>query len=171
MKVFIFDLDDTIIYYPFNQVNYDRIGLDVNLFNFMPYIYDRKGTYSYLNMDKWVPISAFNVDTILKMFESFTGMGDPGYSTAYSGALLPSTNANIHYKETRMDHLFAKNTSIRVAGNTRSYMFVMFEILNNHEKYINMYCNAFNKGLDVVNIEVGNKTHDITFLELAFISI
>jgi len=143
--------------------------LDVNLLNFMPYIYDRKGTYSYLNMDKWVPISAFNVNTILKMFESFTGMGDRGYSTAYSGSIPASTNANIHYKETCMDHLFAKNTSIRAAGNNKSYMFVMFEILNNHEKYINMYCNAFNKGLDVVNIEVGNKTHDITFLELAFI--
>ena len=31
MKVFIFDLDDTIIYYPFGEVNYDKISFDSNI--------------------------------------------------------------------------------------------------------------------------------------------
>ena len=52
MKVFIFDLDDTIIYYPFGQVNYDRIGLDINLFNLLdelkfPKIIYTNGTYGH----------------------------------------------------------------------------------------------------------------------------
>ena len=35
MKVFIFDLDDTIIYYPFGIVDYDNIRPDVTLFNLL----------------------------------------------------------------------------------------------------------------------------------------
>ena len=35
MKVFIFDLDDTIIYYPFGKVDYDNIRPDVTLFNLL----------------------------------------------------------------------------------------------------------------------------------------
>ena len=52
MKVFIFDLDDTIIYHPFGQVNYNDIGLDVNLFNLLdelkfPKIIYTNGTYGH----------------------------------------------------------------------------------------------------------------------------
>ena len=35
MKVFIFDLDDTIIYHPFGQVNYNNIIYDHNLYNLL----------------------------------------------------------------------------------------------------------------------------------------
>ena len=52
MKVFIFDLDDTIIYYPNNIVNYDNIKFDPNLFNLLeklnsPKIIYTNGTYGH----------------------------------------------------------------------------------------------------------------------------
>ena len=52
MKVFIFDLDDTIIYYPFNIINYNNISFDSNLFNLLdnlkyPKIIYTNGTYGH----------------------------------------------------------------------------------------------------------------------------
>ena len=52
MKVFIFDLDDTIIYYPNNIVNYDNIKFDSNLFNLLEKLNSTKiiytnGTYGH----------------------------------------------------------------------------------------------------------------------------
>jgi len=52
MKVFIFDLDDTIIYYPNNIVNYDNIKFDPNLFNLLEKLNSTKiiytnGTYGH----------------------------------------------------------------------------------------------------------------------------
>ena len=52
MKVFIFDLDDTIIYYPFGVVNYDKISFDYNLFKLLnelnyPKIIYTNGTYGH----------------------------------------------------------------------------------------------------------------------------
>ena len=52
MKVYIFDLDDTIIYYPNNIVNYDNIKFDPNLFNLLeklnsPKIIYTNGTYGH----------------------------------------------------------------------------------------------------------------------------
>ena len=52
MKVFIFDLDDTIIYYPNNIVNYNKITFDSNLFNLLnnlkhPKIIYTNGTYGH----------------------------------------------------------------------------------------------------------------------------
>ena len=52
MKVFIFDLDDTIIYYPFGEVNYDKISFDYNLFKLLndlnyPKIIYTNGTYGH----------------------------------------------------------------------------------------------------------------------------
>lgn len=53
MKIFIFDLDDTIIYYPFGIVDYRNIRVDVNLsrilnnLNSPKYIYSN-GTYGHV---------------------------------------------------------------------------------------------------------------------------
>ena len=53
MKIFIFDLDDTIIYYPFGIVDYRNIRVDVNLsrilnnLNSPKYIYSN-GTYEHV---------------------------------------------------------------------------------------------------------------------------
>ena len=52
MKVFIFDLDDTIIYYPFGIVDYDNIRPDVTLFNLLdelkyPKIIYTNGTFGH----------------------------------------------------------------------------------------------------------------------------
>ena len=52
MKVFIFDLDDTIIYYPFGKVDYNNIYPDVTLFNLLdelkyPKIIYTNGTYGH----------------------------------------------------------------------------------------------------------------------------
>ena len=52
MKIYIFDLDDTIIYYPNNIVNYDNIKFDSNLFNLLEKLNSTKiiytnGTYSH----------------------------------------------------------------------------------------------------------------------------
>jgi len=52
MKIFIFDLDDTIIYYPNNIVNYNNIKFDNNLFNLLnnlkhPKIIYTNGTYGH----------------------------------------------------------------------------------------------------------------------------
>ena len=52
MKVYIFDLDDTIIYYPNNIVNYNNIKFDNNLFNLLnnlkhPKIIYTNGTYGH----------------------------------------------------------------------------------------------------------------------------
>jgi len=53
MKIFIFDLDDTIIYYPFGIVDYKNIRVDVNLsrilnnLNSPKYIYSN-GTYGHV---------------------------------------------------------------------------------------------------------------------------
>ena len=52
MKVFIFDLDDTIIYYPFGIVDYDNIRPDVTLFNLLdelkyPKIIYTNGTHGH----------------------------------------------------------------------------------------------------------------------------
>ena len=52
MKVFIFDLDDTIIYYPFGIVNYDKITFDSNLLKLLndlnyPKIIYTNGTYGH----------------------------------------------------------------------------------------------------------------------------
>ena len=52
MKVYIFDLDDTIIYYPNNIVNYDNIKFDPNLFNLLEKLNSTKiiytnGTYGH----------------------------------------------------------------------------------------------------------------------------
>ena len=52
MKVFIFDLDDTIIYYPFGIVNYDKITFDSNLLKLLndlnyPKIIYTNGTYEH----------------------------------------------------------------------------------------------------------------------------
>jgi len=53
MKIFIFDLDDTIIYYPFGIVDYKNIRIDENLsrilnnLNSPKYIYSN-GTYGHV---------------------------------------------------------------------------------------------------------------------------
>ena len=52
MKVFIFDLDDTIIYYPFGIVDYNNIRPDVALFNLLdelkyPKIIYTNGTFGH----------------------------------------------------------------------------------------------------------------------------
>ena len=53
MKIFIFDLDDTIIYYPFGIVDYRNIRVDENLsrllnnLNYPKYIYSN-GTYGHV---------------------------------------------------------------------------------------------------------------------------
>ena len=53
MKIFIFDLDDTIIYYPFGIVDYRNIRVDINLsrilnnLNSPKYIYSN-GTYGHV---------------------------------------------------------------------------------------------------------------------------
>ena len=52
MKVFIFDLDDTIIYYPFGIVDYNNIRPDVTLFNLLdelkyPKIIYTNGTFGH----------------------------------------------------------------------------------------------------------------------------
>ena len=53
MKIFIFDLDDTIIYYPFGIVDYKNIRIDKNLsrilnnLNSPKYIYSN-GTYGHV---------------------------------------------------------------------------------------------------------------------------
>tara|TARA_A100001015_G_scaffold278395_1_gene338544 strand:- start:9 stop:464 length:456 start_codon:yes stop_codon:yes gene_type:complete len=52
MKVFIFDLDDTIIYYPNDIVNYKNIYPDASLFNLLdelkyPKIIYTNGTYGH----------------------------------------------------------------------------------------------------------------------------
>ena len=53
MKIFIFDLDDTIIYYPFGIVDYKNIRIDENLSRILnnlkspKYIYSN-GTYDML---------------------------------------------------------------------------------------------------------------------------
>ena len=53
MKIFIFDLDDTIIYYPFEIVDYKNIRIDENLsrilnnLNSPKYIYSN-GTYGHV---------------------------------------------------------------------------------------------------------------------------
>ena len=52
MKVFIFDLDDTIIYYPMGIVDYNKISFDSNLSNLLnnlnhPKIIYTNGTYGH----------------------------------------------------------------------------------------------------------------------------
>ena len=52
MKVYIFDLDDTIIYYPNNIVNYDNIKSDLNLYYLLDNLNSTKiiytnGTYGH----------------------------------------------------------------------------------------------------------------------------
>ena len=52
MKIFIFDLDDTIIYYPNNIVNYDNIKSDLNLYYLLDNLNSTKiiytnGTYGH----------------------------------------------------------------------------------------------------------------------------
>lgn len=52
MKVFIFDLDDTIIYHQFGQVDYNNIRPDSNLFNLLdelkhPKIIYTNGTFGH----------------------------------------------------------------------------------------------------------------------------
>ena len=53
MKIFIFDLDDTIIYYPFGIVDYRNIRVDINLSRILnnlsspKYIYSN-GTYGHV---------------------------------------------------------------------------------------------------------------------------
>jgi len=52
MKVYIFDLDDTIIYYPNNIVNYDNIKFDSNLYYLLDNLNSTKiiytnGTYGH----------------------------------------------------------------------------------------------------------------------------
>ena len=55
MKIFIFDLDDTIIYYPFGLVNYNNIRMDITLsrllnnMNIVKYIYSN-GTYGHVKV-------------------------------------------------------------------------------------------------------------------------
>ena len=55
MKIFIFDLDDTIIYYPFGLVNYNNIRMDITLsrllnnMNIVKYIYSN-GTYGHVKI-------------------------------------------------------------------------------------------------------------------------
>ena len=53
MKIYIFDLDDTIIYYPFGLVKYENIKMDITLsrllnnMNGIKYIYSN-GTYGHV---------------------------------------------------------------------------------------------------------------------------
>ena len=46
MKIFIFDLDDTIIYYPFGIVDYKNIKVDENLSRILNYLNSPKYIYS-----------------------------------------------------------------------------------------------------------------------------
>ena len=46
MKIYIFDLDDTIIYHPFGIVNYNKIKMDKNLSKILNYLNSPKFIYS-----------------------------------------------------------------------------------------------------------------------------
>ena len=67
MKIFIFDLDDTIIYYPFGIVDYKNIKVDINLsrilnnLNSPKYIYSN-GTYGHVKeiLNKMNLINSFD---------------------------------------------------------------------------------------------------------------